>query len=157
MFHASSLKKMQLHELKPTIKKKRRKRVGRGGKRGTYSGKGQKGQKSRAGAGIKPGFRGGDTPLWKKFHKVRGASKKLDIKKRGFRLHRPKPEIINLKDLERRFSDGETVSPQSLLAKRMVKRIKHGVKILGKGELRKKLVFKDVLMSRSVKERVARV
>lgn len=148
---------MQLHEIRPTIKKKNRKRVGRGGKRGTYSGKGQKGQKSRAGAGIKPGFRGGDTPLWKKFHKARGATKKLDIKRSGFQLHHPKPAIVNLKDLDRKFGDGEVVLPKTLMEKRLVKKIKHGVKILGKGELRKKLVFKDVAMSKSVKERIARV
>ncbi len=148
---------MQIHELKPTIKKKRRKRVGRGGKRGTYSGKGLKGQKSRAGAGIKPGFRGGDTPLWKKFHKVRGASKTLDIRRRGFRLHHPKPEIVNLRDLNKKFSDGEVVSPKTLAEKKMVKKIKDGVKILGKGELRRRLTFKDVLMSKAVKEKIARV
>lgn len=148
---------MQLHEIRPTIKKKHRKRVGRGGKRGTYSGKGQKGQKSRAGAGIKPGFRGGDTPLWKKFPKARGATKKLDIKKRGFQLRHPKPEIVNLRDLEKNFSDGEMVSPETLMGKGLVKKVKHGVKILGKGELSKKLEFRDVAMSKSVKERVARI
>lgn len=145
---------MQLHQIKPTIKRKNKKRVGRGGKRGTYSGKGLKGQKSRAGAGIKPGFRGGDTPLWKKFHKARGASKKVDVKTRGFQLRHPKPEIINLRDLNKRFSEGETVSPKTLLEKRLVKKIKHGVKILGKGELRKKLVFKDVEMSKVVKQKL---
>lgn len=145
---------MQLYELRPLQKRKNKKRVGRGGKRGTYSGKGQKGQKSRAGAGVKPGFRGGDTPLWKKFHKARGATKKLDIKKRGFQLRRPKPEIVNLRDLERNFSDGEMVSPETLMGKGLVKKVKHGVKILGKGELRKKLVFKDVAMSKSVRERI---
>ena len=145
---------MQLHEIRPTTKKKNRKRVGRGGKRGTYSGKGQKGQKSRAGAGIKPGFRGGDTPLWKKFPKARGATKKLDIKKPGFQLHHPKPEIVNLRDLERKFSSGETVSPETLTNKGLVKKTKHGIKILGKGSLNKKLLFKGVSMSKSVKERV---
>ena len=148
---------MQLHDLKPTIKRKKKKRVGRGGKRGTYSGKGIKGQKSRAGAGIKPGFRGGDTPLWKKFHKVRGASKKVETKRRGFRFHQPRPEIVNLRDLNKRFLEGETVSPQSLMEKGLVDKIKHGVKILGKGELKKKFVFKDVLMSKAVKDRIARI
>lgn len=148
---------MQLHELRLSQKRKNKKRVGRGGKRGTYSGKGQKGQKSRAGAGIKPGFRGGDTPLWKKFHKARGATKKLDVKKRGFQLRHPKPEIVNLRGLERNFSDGETVSPETLMEKGLVKKTKHGVKILGKGELTRKLEFKNVTMSKSVKKRVARV
>ena len=145
---------MQLYEIRPTTKKKNRKRVGRGGKRGTYSGKGQKGQKSRAGAGIKPGFRGGDTPLWKKFPKARGATKKLDIKRPGFQLRHPKPEIVNLRDLERKFSSGETVSPETLTNKGLVKKTKHGIKILGKGSLNKKLLFKGVSMSKSVKERV---
>jgi len=75
---------MQLHQLKPTVKQKRAKRVGRGGKRGTYSGRGQKGQKSRAGARIRPGFRGGDNPIWKLFPKQRGSAKKVDLKKRRF-------------------------------------------------------------------------
>lgn len=144
---------MQLHELRPTTKRKAKKRVGRGGKRGTYSGKGLKGQKSRAGAGIKPGFRGGDTPLWKKFHKVRGSSKKLKIKKPGFRLHHPRPEIVNLRDLNRRFIEGETVSPQTLIEKGLIDKMKKGVKILGKGRLNKKLVFKDVLMSKEIRKK----
>lgn len=148
---------MQLHEIRPTIKKKHKKRVGRGGKRGTYSGKGIKGQKSRAGAGVKPGFRGGDTPLWKKFPKARGASKKVDAKGRGFQIRHPKSDIVNLRDLNKRFSEGEIVSPKSLREKRLVKKIKYGVKILGKGELRKKLVFKDVGMSKSVKERIVKM
>ncbi|MEK7341913.1 MAG: uL15 family ribosomal protein, partial [Candidatus Binatota bacterium] len=59
---------MDLSNLKPAPgSKKKRKRVGRGGKRGTYSGRGSKGQKSRAGARIRPGFRGGDNPIWKLF------------------------------------------------------------------------------------------
>lgn len=145
---------MQIHEIRPKTKKKDKKRIGRGGKRGTYSGKGIKGQKARAGAGIKPGFRGSDTPLWKKFHKARGASKKLEIKKPGFQLHHPKPEIVNLRDINRKFSEGEIVSPKTLLEKGLIDKIKHKVKILGKGKLTKKLIFKNVLMSKKVKERV---
>lgn len=148
---------MQLHDLKITIKRKHRKRVGRGGKRGAYSGKGIKGQKSRAGAGIKPGFRGGDTPLWKKFPKMRGASKKLEIKQRGFRLHHPKPEIVNFKDLNKKFNEGEIVSPKTLLERGLVKNINNGVKILGKGKLTKKLVFKGVLFSKSAFQKIARL
>ncbi len=145
---------MQLHELKPTIRTKNRKRVGRGGKRGTYSGKGLKGQKSRAGAGVKPGFRGGDTPLWKKFPKARGAGRKVEIKNRGFRLHHPKPEIVNLRNLNKRFREGEIVSPQSLKERGLVKRTKNGVKILGNGDLGKKLIFKGVVMSKVVRQKI---
>lgn len=81
---------MQLHDLKPFSRSKQKKRVGRGGKRGTYSGRGSKGQKSRAGTRIPPGFRGGDNPIWKIFPKARGSSKKVDIKHRSFQRRRPK-------------------------------------------------------------------
>ncbi|MEX2053230.1 MAG: uL15 family ribosomal protein, partial [Candidatus Paceibacterota bacterium] len=111
---------MQLHSLKPDTKSKKAKRVGRGGKRGTYSGKGQKGQKSRAGARIRPGFRGGDNPIWKLFPKQRGAAKKVDIKQRTFRLKRPKPAIVSLKNLNI-FQDGEVVSKKSLIKKGIIK------------------------------------
>lgn len=144
---------MQLHNLKPTLKRKHRKRIGRGGKKGTYSGKGVKGQKSRAGAGVKPGFRGGDTPLWKLFPKLRGASKKLKIKKRGFMLRRPKPSIVNLKDLDKYFNDNELVSPQTLLEKGIIDSIKPRVKILGQGELKKKLKFEKVEFSKSARQK----
>ena len=83
---------MQLHHLKPIHKAIASKRVGRGGKRGTLSGRGSKGQKSRAGTRIRPGFRGGNEPLWKLFPKSRGASKKTDIKHRSFQVRRKKPK-----------------------------------------------------------------
>ena len=67
---------MDLSNLQPNPLRKSKKRVGRGGKRGFSSGGGTKGQKSRAGAGVKPGFRGGDNRLWQLFPKQRGASKK---------------------------------------------------------------------------------
>lgn len=145
---------MQLHEIKLKKQKKKHKRIGRGGKRGTYSGRGIKGQKSRAGAGIKPGFRGGDTPLWKKFPKSRGASKKVDLKQPSFRLSRPKPETVNLADLNKRFKEGEVISPKTLKEKKMVNKIRNGVKILGRGSLSKKLIFKNVLFSKKVQERL---
>jgi len=145
---------MQLYEIKPKNKKKNRKRIGRGGKRGTYSGRGIKGQKARAGAGIKPGFRGGDTPLWKKFSKSRGASKKVEVKQPSFRLRRQKPETVNLSDLNKKFKEGEVVSPKILKEKKLVNKIRYGVKILGRGQLNKKLIFKNVLFSQKVKEKL---
>ena len=133
---------MQLHQLKPTIKNKRRKRVGRGGKRGTYSGRGSKGQKSRAGARIRPGFRGGDNPIWKLFPKQRGSSRKKEFgKKRKFIIRSPRPAIVNLGVLDKHFNDGEVVTPGLLLKKGLVSSVKNGVKILGKGELTKKFKF----------------
>ena len=133
---------MQLHQVKPIHKQKEKKRVGRGGKRGTYSGKGIKGQKSRAGRKLRP--------------EIRDFIKKIP-KKRGYRFKsiKPKPEIINLRDLEKHFNDGDIVNPQTLLEKGLISRIKGRtpeVKILGAGELKKKLEIKNCKMSESVKK-----
>src|SRR3989344_6173007 len=134
---------MQLHQLKPTHEKITGKRVGRGGKRGTFSGRGSKGQKSRAGTRIRPGFRGGNEPLWKLFPKRRGASKKTDIKRALFQVHAVKPLAVNLNVLEKYYSDGETVSRATLMEKGIIKKTKKHVKILATGELKKKLIFGD--------------
>ena len=149
---------MQLNQLKPNTPRKNNKRVGRGGKRGTYSGKGSKGQKSRAGAGVKPGFRGGDNRLWQLFPKQRGASKKPGnslphFKHRFFRVKSVKPAIVNL-NLFNTFNDGDTVNPKILLEKGLVDSIKNGVKVLGGEELKKKLEFGGFVFSASAKEKI---
>jgi len=133
---------MQLHQVKPTHKQKSKKRIGRGGKRGTYSGKGVKGQKSRAGRKMRP--------------ELRDFIKKIP-KRRGYRFKsvKPKPEIVNLGDLEKFFNEGEIVSPKTLLEKRLVARIKGRtpeVKILGGGELKKKLKFEDCKFSQGAEK-----
>jgi len=115
---------MDLHQLHPTTKRQKNKRVGRGGKRGTYSGKGTKGQKSRAGAGVKPGFRGGDNLLWQLFPKQRGASGKPGnnrphAKHRFYQLRHDKSAVINL-DVLNQFSDGTLVTPELLLKSNMI-------------------------------------
>ena len=135
---------MQIHQIKPTHKQKSKKRVGRGGKRGTYSGKGLKGQKSRAGRKMRP--------------EIRDFIKKIP-KKRGYRFKsiKEKPEIVNLRDLEKFFNDGELVSPETLLEKGLVARIKGkvpAVKILGSGELKKRLKIENCFMSESVKRAI---
>src|SRR3989344_8517473 len=145
---------MQLNQLKPTIKGKKRKRVGRGGKRGTFSGHGSKGQKARAGTRIRPGFRGGDNPIWKLFPKQRGATKKVDIKHRAFQVKYSKPAIINLDVLRSNFQDNESVSPAILVKKRIINSSKHGVKVLSGGELTKKLNFSGFKFSKSAKEKI---
>ena len=127
--------------------------MGRGGKRGTFSGRGSKGQKSRAGARIRAGFRGGDNPIWKLFPKQRGASKKVDIKHTAFQTHQKKSAIIRLDVLERLFEDGETVTPRTLIKKGALKSNKQGVKILGDGTLSKKLTFSGVQFSAAAKEK----
>jgi len=95
---------MQLYQLKPTHQKKKPKRVGRGGKKGTYSGRGIKGQKSRAGRKPRPGFAGGDTLLIKRLPKQRGQRGKLKIRQGRKLSRRLKPVILNLKDIEKKFS-----------------------------------------------------
>ena len=137
---------MQLHQLKKTSKSKNKKRIGRGGKRGTYSGRGIKGQKARAGRKIRP--------------EIRDFIKKIP-KKRGYKFKaKPKPQIVNLKDLEEHFKEGETVSPETLFKKGLIGSLKGKrgkiknieVKILGKGKLTKKLEIKDCKLSKSTEK-----
>jgi len=149
---------VNLSNLQPNTIRKPKKRIGRGGKRGTYSGKGQKGQKSRAGASIKPGFRGGDNRLWQSFPKRRGASKKpggsgIYAKHRFYQLRHDKPLVINMKDLNK-FSDGETVNPKMLFERGILKRAEKEVKVLGDGELGKKLLFEGFSFSKSAKDKI---
>ncbi|MDI6602922.1 MAG: uL15 family ribosomal protein, partial [Patescibacteria group bacterium] len=128
---------MQLQELKPIHKRKKRKRVGRGGKKGTYSGRGIKGQKARAGRRLKPVIR----ELIKKYPKLRGYK---------FKQAKLKPAIVNIETLEKKFQAGEVVTPKVLLEKKLVRRIKGRlprVKILGKGKLSKPLTVENCLIS----------
>ena len=156
---------MQLHNLKPIHKKKKKKRVGRGGKRGTYCGRGIKGQKSRAGKKQRVGLAGGNVPL-KKIPKKRGAGMKSKKRKggkikRGVKLARIKklkrPVIVNIKDIDKKFESGETVSPLTLIEKGLIDKIGNkipSVKILGKGDTKKKLNIKDCYVSKSAKEKI---
>ncbi|QQS21238.1 MAG: 50S ribosomal protein L15 [Candidatus Moraniibacteriota bacterium] len=125
---------MQIHEIGG--EKKRRKRIGRGGKRGTYSGKGNKGQKARSGAHVNPLFEGGRSSLVERLKKVR-----------GFKSPHPKKSFVKLSDVARMFSAGETVSLDTLLEKRMVSTdaLKRGCKVIGSGVLPKNLIFESVL------------
>ncbi len=135
---------MQLHELKPIHKRKPRKRVGRGGKRGTYSGKGIKGQKSRAGRKFKPIIR----ELIKKYPKLRGYR---------FKPVKEKPCVVNLGTLEQTFKADAKVTPQTLLEKKIIRRIKGKVpqvKILAKGDVTKKLIIEGCQVSESAKKKI---
>lgn len=130
---------MQFHQLSSKTKHRKGRRVGRGGKRGTYSGRGIKGQKARAGHKIRPAER----DILKKIPKLRGYK---------FKSFQVKPIVVNLADIDKKFISGDTVSPESLLKTGLVSKIKGKmpkVKILGLGELKKKLVFKDVIFSKS--------
>lgn len=135
---------MQLHQLKPTFKKKQKKRVGRGGKRGTYSGKGLKGQRSRAGRRMQPLIR-----QWIKRYP----------KKRGYRFKRqkPKPVVLNLSTLEKQFNSKETINLQVLIKKRIVHRIKGKipeVKILARGNLTKPFNVEGCQVSQSARKKI---
>lgn len=124
---------LQLNNLKPLVKK--RKRVGRGGSRGGTSGKGHKGQKARSGGYVRPGFEGGQMPLFRR------------LPRRGFNNALFKQEycLIKLSDLENTFSEGQHVDLQILSEKGLIK-AKGGassrlqIKILGNGQLTKKLI-----------------
>lgn len=134
---------MQSHQL-PKLNKKA-KRIGRGGKRGSFSGRGIKGQKSRAGRRIRPQIR----DIIKKIHKRRGYKFK--------RSFREKPAVVNLGDLEKKFKDGEKIT-KALLIERGLVRSKGPIKILGSGKITKKLVFdKNLFMSASVKKHVGKI
>jgi len=133
---------MQIHQLKIKSQKKKR-RVGRGGKKGTYSGRGMKGQKSRSGASINPIFEGGRSTLIEHLPKVR-----------GFKSHRLKNQIVDLQKLEKYFADGDVVNPQSLLKLKLVDNIKVPVKILADGKIGRKLTVEKCLVSKSAKEKI---
>ncbi len=135
---------MQLHELKPTHRKKTRKRVGRGGKRGTYSGRGMKGQKSRSGRRLKPAIRS----VLKRYPKLRGYR---------FSSRSRKPAIVNLAELEKKFKAGGTVNPQTLLENKLIRKIKGKmppVKILGKGKLSKSLTVEGCKISKGAADQI---
>ncbi len=139
---------MQIHELKVKAKKTR-KRVGRGGKRGTYSGRGMKGQKARSGGNIDPLFEGGKTSLIQKLKK-----------KRGFKSIKPKKVVINLNVIENNFSKGDKISINSLIEKGLIRKnkAKNGVKILGNGELKKRVtVSKEIFVSDSAMKKIEKV
>ena len=151
---------MNIHQLKPRTARTFAKRVGRGGKRGTTSGKGTKGQKSRAGAGVKPGFRGGDNRLWQLFPKQRGASKKPGNssphqKHRFFQLKHDKPVAVNLGAFDK-FSEGQEVTAQILIDKGIIRSTKDTVKVLGGGILKKKLILKGFAFSDSAKAKITK-
>jgi len=141
---------MQLHQLKPIHKLKKPKRVGRGGKRGTYSGRGIKGQRARAGRKLKPIIR----EIIKKYPKLRGYRSNLKIKNQKLKI-----TIVNLDILEKKFNSGEKVTPEILLEKRIIRKIKGRlpkVKILGRGEIKKVLVIEGCSVSKSAKEKIRR-
>ena len=134
---------MQLHQIKIKISKPK-KRIGRGGKRGTYSGRGNKGQKSRAGRKMRPEWR----DLLKKIPKLRGYK---------FKPVNAKMVVLNLARLNELFKENETINIESLLKKGLIAKMNKkipAVKIVGDGEVNKKLIIEGLKISASAKEKI---
>ncbi len=135
---------MELHQLKPTHKNKKIKRVGRGGKRGNFSGRGTKGQNSRAGRKLAPVIR----ELIKRYPKLRGYRAQIAPKDTA---------VVNVGALEKNFNAGDVIKPAVLLEKKLVRRIKGKtpkVKVLGKGDITKSLVIENCSVSKQAKEKI---
>ena len=139
---------MKLNELKPVEGAKHaKKRVGRGigSGIGKTSGRGQKGQNSRSGGGVRPGYEGGQTPLYKR------------LPKRGFtNIHAHEYAIVNLGDINALFEAGSVVDLEALKKVGLVKKEHEGVKILGNGELDKALTIKAAKFSKSAVEKISK-
>jgi len=136
---------MKLHELKPNPgSSKNRKRLGRGTAtgQGKTAGRGMNGQKSRSGGGVRPGFEGGQMPLYRR------------LPKRGFtNIFGTQYSELNVEDLNR-FEDGAEVTPEMLKSEGLLKKQLDGVKILGNGDLAKKLTVKAHKFSKSAVEKI---
>jgi large subunit ribosomal protein L15 len=126
---------MQIHEVIAPLRKKK-KTIGRGGKRGTTSGRGTKGQKARSGGNVDPLFEGGRSTFVERLKKIK-----------GFKAVSPKKITVTLTKIERAYADGETVTLESLIEKKVVERSARvrGVKIVATGVLKKKLKLDDAI------------
>ena len=141
---------MRLHTLSPNPgSKHRRKRLGQGESsgKGKTSGKGHKGQKARAGKGIRPGFEGGQMPLIRR------------LPKRGFNNKEFKTVfgIVNLDDLDRKFADGASVNEAALRESGLIRGSIDGVKVLGRGELSKKLTLEVDHITATAREKIEKL
>ena len=137
---------MKLHELSPaegSVKENYRKGRGAGSGNGKTAGKGHKGQNARSGGGVRPGFEGGQLPLYRK------------LPKRGFNNYRfaKKYATINVQSLNK-FNDGEVVDCAALLSAGIIHNVFDGVKVLGEGEIAKKLTVKATIFSGNAKEKI---
>ena len=136
---------MKLHELQPNEgSRTKRKRVGRGmaSGHGKTSGRGHKGQQARSGGGVRPGFEGGQTPLFQR------------LPKRGFtNINRKEYAIVSLDDLNR-FDENTEITPELLLQEGVISKMKSGVKVLANGSVDKKLTVKAHKFSTAAKEAI---
>ena len=139
---------MKLHELSPAAgssKKAWRKGRGPGSGNGKTAGRGHKGQNARTGGGVRPGFEGGQIPLYRR------------LPKRGFNnIFATEYAIVNVSDLNA-FEDGAVINAEVLLEKRIIRKALDGVKVLGRGELTKKVTVQATAFSTSAKEKIESV
>jgi large subunit ribosomal protein L15 len=145
---------LNLSSLKPAQARKDRKRIGRGmgSGKGRYSGRGIKGQKQRSGSHkMRPGFEGGQNPIYMRLGKQRGPYSK-DAMPMG--PHRTSTAPVNVATLEERFDAGAEVTPESLVEKGVLKNTRTDVKILGNGDLTKKLTVTAHAVSATAKEKI---
>ena len=138
---------MNLHDLSPNPGSKHRvKSLGKGESSGLgkTSGKGHKRQNSRSGGGVRVGFEGGQMPLHRR------------LPKRGFNnfTFADKIAVVNLARIEEKFEDGETVSEETLRERNLMKGVYDAVKVLGQGDITKKLTFKVDLVSKTAQEKI---
>jgi large subunit ribosomal protein L15 len=143
---------LNLSNLKPASRRKDRKRVGRGmgSGKGRYSGRGIKGQKARSGSHkMRAGFEGGQMPIYMRLGKQRGGQAHMG----PVSLHRTYTAPVNVRDLDR-FDDGAEVTLEALVEKGLIRNTKTDVKILGHGDLKKKLSVTAHFFSASAREKI---
>ena len=146
-------KKLNLSNLQPAQARVTRKRVGRGpgSGKGKFSGRGIKGQKSRSGSHkMRAGFEGGQMPIYMRIGKLRGNMSKDAMPIGPFRTE---TVPVNIRDLDR-FAAGDEVTPESLVEKKLIKNTKIDIKLLGTGEVSKKLVVRVHAISASAREKI---
>lgn len=145
---------LNLSNLQPARARKARKRVGRGmgSGKGRYSGRGVKGQKARAGSHtMRPGFEGGQNPIYMRLGKQRGHNTRRAM---NMGLHRTATQGVNVAVLERKFEQGDDVTLEALVEKGVIKNTRVDVKILGNGELTKKLAVTAHAFSKAAREKI---
>ncbi len=137
---------MKLHELSPaegSVTKSFRKGRGIGSGNGKTAGKGHKGQNARSGGGVRPGFEGGQNPLYRR------------LPKRGFTNRFAKQyAIVNVQTLNDRYSDGDAIDVYKLLSDRVIRKACDGLKVLGNGEISKKITVKAAVFSETAKAKI---
>ena len=137
---------MKLHELSPNEgsgKDSFRRGRGTGSGNGKTAGKGHKGQNARSGGGVRPGFQGGQLPLYRKLPK-RGFHNKFGVTY----------AVVNVDDLDKKFEEGATVDAEALLESGIISKVCDGIKVLGRGEITKKLTVKAAVFSETAKGKI---